>query len=63
MLANISDFQYFQYYISPYPANIFSPEKVIRLVHIFKCTLEYLYHGSKKREQSDLGSYCLQYMQ
>ena len=33
MLANISDFEY---YISPYPDNCFSPEKVIRLVHIFK---------------------------
>ena len=49
------------------PANIFCSENAVcllHLLHIFKCTPEHFYHGSKQYEflleQSDPDPYCLQ---
>ena len=39
--------------INPNPANIFCPENVVcllKLLHVFKCTLENFYQGSKHYE-------------
>ena len=52
--------------VNPDPANIFCSD--LWLLHIFKCTPDFYFHGSKHynplirlllREQSDLGPYCL----